>query len=124
MSPRVQTSPPTGRSAPNYRLRPAPRRPGPGGAAATRIRWDRLGRLLLIATFIVMIGAHAAPDAVRWFQARESSERQMQELRMLEKENRELKARSAQLKTPAAAEQQARERGMVSSGEISYVVAR
>lgn len=74
--------------------------------------------------FVLLICVHAAPDVVRWFQAREVSEQQHMELRTLQAENRELKERSAELDTPAAAERQARERGMVASGELSYVIVR
>jgi cell division protein FtsB len=85
------------------------------------IRWDRVGRVALLGTLVVILLLYLSP-LTRWLQQSGTDRRQHQELRDLQQENRELKRRAATLKTPGALEREARRLGMVRQGERAYVI--
>jgi cell division protein FtsB len=85
------------------------------------IRWDRLGRIGLLTTLVVILLLYLSPFT-RWIDQKGTAGHQHQELRDLQRENRELKRRSATLKSPGALEREARRLGMVRQGERSYVI--
>jgi cell division protein FtsB len=89
--------------------------------AATRIRWDRLGRWALIAVFAFVLYLYIGP-AVRWVATYHQAGEKRAEVRQLEVRNRQLKARRNELKDPRALEREARKLGMVKAGEKAYVV--
>jgi cell division protein FtsB len=93
---------------------PMPRR-------GTTIRWDRVGRLGLLAVLIVILLLYISP-ARHWLQQSSTAGAQRQELDELTKENRQLRQRVRALRDPGALELEARRMGMVRQGERSYVI--
>jgi cell division protein FtsB len=85
------------------------------------IRWDRLGRVALLGTLLVILFSYASP-ARQWIKQSGTAGRQAQELSELNRENRGLKQRLRALRDPGALEREARRLGMVRAGERSYVI--
>jgi cell division protein FtsB len=90
-------------------------------ARRTSIRWDRLGRLALLGTLVVILLLYISP-AKHWLQQSSTAKEQRNELQELTQENSHLKRRVHQLKDPGALEQEARRMGMVRQGERAYVI--
>lgn len=90
-------------------------------ARRTNIRWDRLGRLALLGTLIVILLLYISP-AKHWLQQSSTAGAQRQELDDLTHENTQLKQRVHALKDPGALEREARKMGMVRQGERAYVI--
>ena len=91
----------------------APRRSG--------IRWDRVGRVALLAPRVVIVFSYVSP-ARQWLRQSGTAGHQKQELSDLTSENRKLKQRLRTLRDPGALEREARRLGMVRVGERSYVI--
>ena len=87
----------------------------------TSIRWDRLGRLALLGTLIVILLLYISP-AKHWWQQSRTRGAQEQELKELTQENSLLKRRVKALRDPGALEREARRLGMVRQGERAYVI--
>jgi cell division protein FtsB len=87
----------------------------------TGIRWDRLGRVALLGTLVVILFSYASP-ARQWIKQSGTARHQKQQLSELGKENRDLKRRLRNLRDPGALEREARRLGMVRAGERSYVI--
>ncbi|HEV3378086.1 MAG TPA: septum formation initiator family protein [Thermoleophilaceae bacterium] len=87
----------------------------------TSIRWDRLGRLALLGTLVVILLLYLSPAKQWWEQSRTASAHR-EKLEELGKENRELKRRVRALRGPGALEREARRLGMVRQGERAYVI--
>ena len=85
------------------------------------IRWDRLGRLALLGTLIVILLLYISP-AKHWLQQSSTAGEQRNEVQGLTQENEQLKKRLHALKDPGALEQEARRMGMVRQGERAYVI--
>ena len=109
-------------AARGYRLRPAPRTRG-RGRSASRIQWDRVGRIALVLVLFAVLFSYIGP-AINFFDAWRGAKAEQQHLQSLRTENARLRQRAAELKTPDAAEREARKLGMVdaSAGEASFVV--
>ena len=95
-------------------------------ATATRrrrsgIRWDRLGRVALLGTLLVILFSYASP-ARQWIKQSGTAGHQKQQLSELNKEHQGLKRRLRALRDPGALEREARRLGMVRAGERSYVI--
>ena len=90
-------------------------------ARRTSIRWDRLGRLALLGTLVVILLLYISP-AKHWLQQSSTAKEQRNELQELTQQNSQLKRRVHQLKDPGALEQEARRMGMVRQGERAYVI--
>lgn len=90
-------------------------------ARRTNIRWDRVGRLGLLGTLIVILLLYISP-AKHWLQQSSTAGEQRRELQELTRENKQLKARVHALKDPGALEREARRMGMVREGERAYVI--
>jgi cell division protein FtsB len=90
-------------------------------ARRTTIRWDRLGRLALLGTLIVILLLYISP-AKHWLQQSSTAGEQRRELDELTQENKQLKKRVHSLKDPGALEREARRMGMVRQGERAYVI--
>jgi cell division protein FtsB len=104
-----------------YRARPAPRRRTRRGRPATRVDWDRLGRIALVLVLFAVLLSYLGPTlhlAGTW----RDSRGERQHVTDLKRENADLRRRAAALKDPDAVEREARGLGMVSSGERPYVV--
>ncbi len=89
--------------------------------AATRIRWDRLGRWALIAVFAFVLYLYVGP-AVNWVATYRQASEKRAEVAVLQARNEKLKARRHQLRDTRELEQEARRLGMVKAGEKAYVV--
>jgi cell division protein FtsB len=89
--------------------------------AATRIRWDRLGRWALIAVFAFILYLYIGP-ALTWVSAYREAGRQRAEVATLKARNAELQARKRALHDAATLERDARRLGMVKAGEKAFVV--
>ena len=101
------------------------RRASAGRRAATGarggIRWDRVGRIALLATLGMILLLYISPFK-HWIEQSRTAGAQKQELRELNAENEQLTRRVRELRDPAALEQEARRLGMVRQGERSYVI--
>jgi cell division protein FtsB len=85
------------------------------------IRWDRLGRVALMGTLLVILFSYASP-ARQWIKQSGTAGHQRDQLGELNKEKRALKRRLHALRDPGALEREARRLGMVRAGERSYVI--
>jgi cell division protein FtsB len=92
-----------------------------GAARAAGIRWDRVGRVALLAVLFGIVLLYAGPARSYVATLQESKQRHA-ELTKLQRENRSLRARRAELQRPAALEREARRLGMVKPGERPYVI--
>jgi cell division protein FtsB len=111
MTPRAQ-------AARGYRARPARRR---GAARSSRIRWDKLGRVVLVLVFFAILASYVGP-AIKFVDAWRDSGVEQTQLQELQRENAQLRSRAGSLDAPDAAERAARGLGMVADGERSYVI--
>jgi len=107
-------------SSQTYRARVAPRR---GGARrpASRIQWDRFGRIVLVIVLLVVLLSYIRP-ALHVFDTWRESKAADQRLTELKAEHEQLDKRAEALSSPAAAIREARELGMVGPGETAYTV--
>jgi len=106
-------------AARGYRMRPAPRRRRSSGGS--RIQWDRLGRVLLVLVFFLVLAWYVNP-VVNFIDAWKDSRAERTNLVELKSENAELRKRAAGLDGPDAEERAARRLGMVAEGERSFVI--
>ena len=93
----------------------------PAAARRSGIRWDRLGRVALLITLVVIVFSYLSP-ARHWLQQSGTAGRQKQELTQLSAEKKRLARRLRALRDPGALEREARRLGMVRVGERSYVI--
>jgi cell division protein FtsB len=93
----------------------------PAARRRSGIRWDRLGRVALLITLVVIVLSYLAP-ARHWLQQSGTAGRQKQELTQLTGEKKRLRSRLRALRDPGALEREARRLGMVRVGERSYVI--
>ena len=100
-----------------YRMRPAPR--GRRGRRATRINWERLGRVALVLVLGAVIVSYVSPT-LNFLDAWRDSKTESAHLVELERENARLQGRIAALGEPDAAARAARRSGMVGTDEIPY----
>ena len=105
-------------TAPAYRLRPAPR--GRSRSRASRVRWDKLGRVLLVLVIFGVLASYVGPlmGLVSAWHEKGSAATELTQLR---REHGALEARAKASKGPDALDA-ARRLGMVSPGERSYFV--
>jgi cell division protein FtsB len=106
-------------AARGYRLKPAPRARRRGGAS--RIQWDRVGRVALVLVLILICISYVSP-ALNFFDAYRDSKAEHASLADLRVENAKLRQRNTSLDGPDAAERGARKIGMVAPGEAAYVI--
>lgn len=94
-----------------------------GGRPGGGIRWDRLGRVAVLALIGFILLLYVSP-AKHWWEQSRTAASQAEELERLEAENAELQRRAKALTDPEQLELQARRLGMVEMGEKPYVVLR
>ena len=85
------------------------------------IRWDRVGRVALLATLIVILFSYLSP-ARQWIRQSGTASHQKEELGQLVGEKKRLARRLRALRDPGSLEREARRLGMVRAGERSYVI--
>jgi len=98
-----------------------PRRRASATLGSSGIRWDRLGRVALLAVLAVILLMYVSPAKHWWEQSRTASS-QSAELRELEAEHDELVRKARLLQNPDTLELEARRLGMVEQGERAYVI--
>jgi cell division protein FtsB len=91
------------------------------GAAALRVRWDRVGRVALLVLLVGVALAYVGPARSLLSTWRDSNAKQAQ-LQTLEREHETLLRRARDLRDPRTVQSEARRLGMVKPGERSYVV--
>lgn len=106
-------------AAGGYRLRPAPR--ARGGRPASRIRWDKVGRVALVLVLAAVLASYVSP-ALNFLDAWRDSKSEHSSLAELQAESAKLRHRLATVDGADAAERGARKSGMVSLGEGAYYV--
>ena len=92
------------------------RRTGP-----SRIRWDRLGRIVLVLVLFGVMVSYLNP-LVNLLQAWQGSKSSDAQLAQLKREKVDLTERLRDVSSPAALEREARRLGMVQPGEHAYIV--
>ena|SRR5437660_5368268 len=85
------------------------------------IRWQRVGRLALLATLAAIVLLYI-PPLLHWLEQHQTASRADAELRALQSEHQRLKSQLDALSTPAGIERAARRLGMVRQGERAYVI--
>jgi len=102
--------------------RPAARpRAVAGGLRTSGIRWDRVGRAVLIGMFAVVAVLYVSPLLSVWSTRGEAARRRADVVR-LQQQHQRLERRMKALKNPTALDREARRLGMVRPGERAYVV--
>jgi len=92
------------------------RRSGP-----SRIRWDKLGRIVLVLVLFFVLVSYLNP-LVNLVQAWQGSKTSNAELAKLKQERMDLREQLRDVSSPAALEREARRLGMVKPGEHAYIV--
>ena len=119
--------PPAGTTtaAPRRQARSGSRaRPRPRTDAArrpVRIRWERVGRVLLVVVLAVVAGLYVQ-QGLAYLSVRSQAEQQKAVVARLVKENAKLTRQQMTLNSPATIVSEARELGMVAPGERPYVI--
>ena len=99
--------------------RPRPVAGRPDGSSP--IRWDRIGRALIIGVCVLIAILYIRP-LVSILSARGEASERRAEVERLQATNDRLNRRVKALKSPAALELEARRLGMVKPGERAYVI--
>jgi cell division protein FtsB len=110
-----------GRTAANARRRPAARRKPAPRRGASRVNWDRVGRIALTLVLAAVLYSYLNPaiDFVKTYTATTAAKAQRHEL---QDENTRLHNRIQSADDPIVIERMARGQGMVSEGETPIVV--
>jgi cell division protein FtsB len=90
-------------------------------SGATRVRWDRVGRIALLVVLAVVAGVYVQ-DAISYFSARAQDQQQQAIVQHLLRANAELARQAKSLNDPATIIRDARALGMVRAGERPYVI--
>src|SRR5579875_1340025 len=126
-------SPSTARSGSTARVRAAaraaarangaPARPRhvPLRSAATRVRWERLGRIALLAVLVAVVAVYAE-HAASYLSTRAQNARQQAIVRSLERRHAQLLQRERTLRDSTTIIRRARQLGMTRTGEQPYVI--
>jgi cell division protein FtsB len=111
-----------GRSAAASRRRPAARNRRPAARrGASRVNWDRIGRIALVIVLAAVAYSYLNPaiDFVKTYTATTAAKAQLHELHL---ENSRLHARVQSADDPLVVDRKARAQGMVSEGETPIVI--
>jgi len=99
-----------------YRVAPRSR-----SRRASRIDWERTGRIALVLLLFAILVLYVNP-VTSFVDAWQEGKAEQENLAELEATNAELKQRVAALNAPGGAEREARKMGMIDEGERAYVV--
>jgi len=100
---------------------PRPRVVATGRPGRPGIRWDRVGRVALLAVLAGIVLLYVGP-ARSYFSTMGEAKAGRAEVAALSRENAHLRAKVRALRNPAALEREARRLGMVRPRERPYVV--
>jgi cell division protein FtsB len=89
--------------------------------AAVRVRWDRVGRVALLITLLIVVGLYIQP-ALSILTTWRAEHRQASAVRQLIADNKSLERQVRSLNSPLTIVADARSLGMVRTGEKPYVV--
>ena len=117
-APRRQARTSTRRQA-NRAGRPRPRTSAARGPL--RIRWERVGRVLLVIVLAVVAGLYIQ-QGLAYLSVRSQANQQKAIVSRLVRQNAQLRREQTSLNNPATIMSDARELGMVQPGERPYVV--
>ncbi|HET9120020.1 MAG TPA: septum formation initiator family protein [Solirubrobacterales bacterium] len=87
----------------------------------SRIRWDKLGRIVLVLVLFFVLVSYLNP-LVNLMQAWQGSKSSNEQLAQLKQERTQLREQLRDVSSPAALEREARRLGMVKPGEHAYIV--
>jgi cell division protein FtsB len=110
------------RRAPQAKRRPAARKTRPAARkGASRIKWDRVGRVALTLVLFAVLYSYLNPaiDFVKTYTGTTAAKAQFQELLQ---ENKQLHKRIQSSSETAVIESEAREQGLVAEGERPFRV--
>jgi cell division protein FtsB len=119
-----QRMPPAGTTAVPRRQARSAARPRPRTQTAQkplRIRWERVGRVLLVIVLAVVAGLYIQ-QGLAYLSAHSQANQQKAIVTRLRSENAQLARQQKSLNQPATIMQYARQLGMVQPGERPYVV--
>ena len=111
-----------GRSRSAPRRRPAARKRRPAArSGASRIKWDRVGRVALTLVLVAVLYSYLGPsiDFVKTYTGTTAAKAELHELL---KENRRLHDRIQSADDPLVVDHEARAQGMVAEGETPVVI--
>ncbi len=115
--PSKQAAMATATARPRYKPRVVPR----GSSRASRVRWDRLGRVCLVLVFFAVLASYVGPT-LNVFESWRESKTSQGRLVELRAENERLTRQANQLDSPAAMMAEARKLGLAAPGEQAFVV--
>jgi hypothetical protein len=118
MGTRAQAS----RSRSATRRRPAARKTRPAARrGGSRIKWDRVGRVVLTLVLVAVLYSYLGPsiDFVKTYTGTTAAKAELHELL---KENRRLHNRIQSAEDPLVIDHEARAQGMVAEGETPVVI--
>ena len=102
--------------------RPAARRRTPGArSGASRIKWDRVGRIALVLVLFAVAYSYLNP-AIDLFKTYKSTTAAKAEFHTLLHENKRLHHAIQSADEPAVVEQMARHQGLAAEGETPFVL--
>jgi cell division protein FtsB len=109
------------RTATRPRRRPAARRKPAARRGASRVNWDRVGRIALTLVLAAVLYSYLNPaiDFVKTYTATTAAKAQLHEL---QHENTRLHTRVQSADEPIVIDRMARAQGMVAEGETPVVV--
>ncbi|MFT3863857.1 MAG: septum formation initiator family protein [Solirubrobacterales bacterium] len=107
-------------SASRPKRRPAPRRPAARGGAS-RIKWDRVGRIALVLVLFAVAFSYLNP-AIDLFKTYQSTTAAKAEFHTLLQENKRLHRSVQSSGEPAMVQQAARRQGLTEEGETPFVL--
>jgi hypothetical protein len=111
-----------GRSRTAARRRPAARRRRPAArSGASRIKWDRVGRVALTVVLVAVLYSYLGPS-VNFVKTYTATTAAKAELHQLLKEDRRLHSRIQSADDPLVVDHEARAQGMIAEGETPVVI--
>jgi cell division protein FtsB len=90
--------------------------------AGSGIRWDRVGRMVLLLVLVGIVSLYIGPLHSYW-STRQEAQAKRNEVQRLQRENTRLRERRAALRSKGTLEKEARRLGMVRPGERPYSVS-
>jgi cell division protein FtsB len=111
------------RAATRPRRRPAARRKPAARRGASRVNWDRVGRIALTVVLAAVLYSYLNPaiDFVKTYTATTAAKAQLHEL---QRDNTRLHNRIQSADDPIVVDRMARAQGMVAAGETPIVIRR
>lgn len=89
--------------------------------SALRVRWERLGRIVLVGVFAIVFALYLK-QGLSLLATHSQAQGQLAIIERLARANKQLEAQRAALSDPTTIELDARKLGMVNPGERPYVV--